>query len=235
MIFSGLLLTAIVEWHIQPHRNAYFEKLQDIAIRVDTATPEELAKFESDPDLVRDSLQLLRKCRLNAYRPISGTIFDILGGMKPPPRPDDSYVNLRSSVAFDREDYIHLSGAYEREGNMRWASPEVRILLWRTNENLVSAEVTVPEGLMGFNGELGKNEPVVLRLFSKGCAEAALDIPKPGRYRIEAPVICAQKEAAGEPFEVLLTLNSHLDPIAISPDVRSLAFRLHVVKLSGRS
>ena len=37
-------------------------------MRVDTATPEELSKFEERPQLVRDSLRLLREYRLNAYR-----------------------------------------------------------------------------------------------------------------------------------------------------------------------
>ena len=68
MIFAGLLLTAVVEWRIQPYRKIYFEQLQAIAMRVDTATPEELSKFEERPELVRDSLRLLREFRLNAYR-----------------------------------------------------------------------------------------------------------------------------------------------------------------------
>ncbi|MCX5848705.1 MAG: hypothetical protein NTW65_04585 [Deltaproteobacteria bacterium] len=67
MIFAGLLLTTVVEWRIQPDRKIYFEQINAIAMRVDTATPEELAKFEERPELVRDSLRLLREHRLNAY------------------------------------------------------------------------------------------------------------------------------------------------------------------------
>ncbi|MCX5850057.1 MAG: hypothetical protein NTW65_11500 [Deltaproteobacteria bacterium] len=65
MIFAGLLLTAAVEWRIQPSRKAYFEQIRSIAMRVDTATPEELSEF---PELFRDSLRLLREHRLNIYR-----------------------------------------------------------------------------------------------------------------------------------------------------------------------
>lgn len=68
MIFSGLLLTAAVEWRIQPYRKIYFEQIHAIAMSVDTATDEELSKFEERPELVRASLRLLREFRLNAYR-----------------------------------------------------------------------------------------------------------------------------------------------------------------------
>jgi signal transduction histidine kinase len=72
MIFVGLLLTAVVEWRIQPFRKIYFKQLHAIALRVDTATPEELSKFEERPKLVRDSLRLLREYRLNVYRTLPG-------------------------------------------------------------------------------------------------------------------------------------------------------------------
>lgn len=68
VIFSGILVTSIVEWRIQPHRQAYFKKLHEIALRVDTATDEELSKFEERPALVRGSLKILRDCNLNVYR-----------------------------------------------------------------------------------------------------------------------------------------------------------------------
>jgi hypothetical protein len=68
-IFIGIFLTAIVEWRIQPHRKAYSIQLTEIAKRVDTATPEELSKFEERPYLVRESLRLLRDNELNVYRP----------------------------------------------------------------------------------------------------------------------------------------------------------------------
>jgi len=68
MIFAGLLLTAVVEWRIQPYRKIYFEQIHAIAMHVDTAMPEELSKFEERPNHVRDSLRLLRDYRLNVYR-----------------------------------------------------------------------------------------------------------------------------------------------------------------------
>jgi len=68
MIFAGILLTAMVEWRIQPHRKVYFKNLHDIALRVDTATDKELSKFENSPALVRESLMVLREHRLNVYR-----------------------------------------------------------------------------------------------------------------------------------------------------------------------
>lgn len=71
IIFAGLLLTAVVERRIQPYRKIYFEQIHAIAMRVDTATPEELSKFEERPNLVRDSLRLLREHRLNAYHTAS--------------------------------------------------------------------------------------------------------------------------------------------------------------------
>mgnify|MGYP001198462031 CR=1 FL=1 len=67
MIFTGLLLTSIVVWHVQPVRKANFEQLYDIAMRVDTATYDELLKFEAPPEQVRDSLRLLRQHKLNIY------------------------------------------------------------------------------------------------------------------------------------------------------------------------
>ncbi len=67
IIFSGLLLTSIVVWRVQPERKAKFEQLYDIAMRVDTATYDELLNFAAPPELVRDSLRLLRKHKLNMY------------------------------------------------------------------------------------------------------------------------------------------------------------------------
>jgi hypothetical protein len=71
IIFTGLLLTSIIVWHVQPERKAYFAQLPDIAMRVDTATSEELAKFTERPEQVRASLRLLREYKLNAYRRMS--------------------------------------------------------------------------------------------------------------------------------------------------------------------
>ena len=68
VILSGVMVTSIVEWKIQPQRQAYFQNLYDIALRVDTATDEELSKFEESPALVRQALKVLRDCNLNVYR-----------------------------------------------------------------------------------------------------------------------------------------------------------------------
>lgn len=68
MIFSGLLLTSFVELVTQPSKKVYFEQLREIAMRVDTASPEELSRFAERPELVRDSLRLLREHKLNVYR-----------------------------------------------------------------------------------------------------------------------------------------------------------------------
>lgn len=69
VIFSGLLLTSLVVWHIQPERKDFLAKRNEIALRVDSATPEELYKyFLESPELVRDSLLILREYKLNAYR-----------------------------------------------------------------------------------------------------------------------------------------------------------------------
>jgi len=71
VILSGVIVTSIVEWKIQPHRRAYFQNLQEIALRVDTATDEELSKFEERPAVVRQALKVLRDCNLNVYRQTS--------------------------------------------------------------------------------------------------------------------------------------------------------------------
>ena len=67
VIAAGLILTAMTEWRIQPHRKVYFENLREIALRVDSASDEELAKFEERPALVRESLRVLKECHLNVY------------------------------------------------------------------------------------------------------------------------------------------------------------------------
>jgi hypothetical protein len=71
MIFLGILFTSIVEWKIQPHRKAYFKNVREIALRVDTASNDELSKFEERPELVRQSLKVLREYHLNVYRSTS--------------------------------------------------------------------------------------------------------------------------------------------------------------------
>jgi len=68
VILSGVFLTSAVVWQVQPSRKAYLEKLRDIAMRVDTATDDELSWFGERPAQVRASLQLLRQHKLNVYR-----------------------------------------------------------------------------------------------------------------------------------------------------------------------
>ena len=68
IIFTGLILTSIIEWRIQPARKAYLAQLPSIAMRVDTATSEELAMIGVWPEQVRESLQILREHKLNVYR-----------------------------------------------------------------------------------------------------------------------------------------------------------------------
>ena len=67
IIFAGLLLTSIIEWRVQPDRKAYLDQLPGIAMRVDTATNEELSEFGERPEQVRASLRLLREYKLNVY------------------------------------------------------------------------------------------------------------------------------------------------------------------------
>ncbi len=68
LIFAGMCWTSILEWKIQPYRKENFERLPEIARQLDTAYDEELAAFEERPPLVRESLRVLRKYRLNVYR-----------------------------------------------------------------------------------------------------------------------------------------------------------------------
>lgn len=67
MILAGLLLTSIMVWRIQNDRRAYFVQLNDIAMRVDTATDEELINISVWPEQVRGALKLLREYNLNIY------------------------------------------------------------------------------------------------------------------------------------------------------------------------
>ena len=67
IIFTGLIITTMIVWHVQPDRKAYLAKLRDITMRVDTATPEELSKIGLFPEQVRETLQLLREHKLNVY------------------------------------------------------------------------------------------------------------------------------------------------------------------------
>jgi hypothetical protein len=67
-ILLGVLWTTVLEWEIQPHRKANFHRLREIALRVDTASDEELAGFEEDPSRVRDSLRVLKNLHLSVYR-----------------------------------------------------------------------------------------------------------------------------------------------------------------------
>lgn len=68
VILSGLLMGSAVTWHVQPGRRAYFKQLNDIAMRVETATDEELMNIGVWPDQVRGALRLLREHDLSIYR-----------------------------------------------------------------------------------------------------------------------------------------------------------------------
>ncbi|HON58607.1 MAG TPA: hypothetical protein PLT45_03630 [Smithella sp.] len=68
IMLTGLLMTSLIVWHVQPARQDYFMKLYDIVMRVDTATDEELLNIGVWPEQVRSSLKLLREHNLNVYR-----------------------------------------------------------------------------------------------------------------------------------------------------------------------
>jgi len=68
LIFTGILLTSLVEWRIQPYRKANFQELHQIALQIDKATDKKLSRFEERPTLVRQSLMILKDCQLNIYR-----------------------------------------------------------------------------------------------------------------------------------------------------------------------
>jgi hypothetical protein len=68
LIFAGMCWTSVSEWRTQPYRKETFQRLPEIALRVDTASNEELADFEERPSLVRDSLRVLKRYQLNVYR-----------------------------------------------------------------------------------------------------------------------------------------------------------------------
>ena len=68
IIIAGLIMTSVFEWNLQPRRKAYLDQLTGIALRVDTASPEDLSRISDLPDRVRDSLLILREHRLNVYR-----------------------------------------------------------------------------------------------------------------------------------------------------------------------
>lgn len=68
MIIAGLFLTSIVVWRIQPSQKAHLKLVREIALRIDTATPEDIARIDSFQESVRDTLLLLKEHRLNIYR-----------------------------------------------------------------------------------------------------------------------------------------------------------------------
>jgi len=68
LVFAGMCWTSVLEWRTQPYRKETFQRLSEIALRVDTASDEELANFEERPYLVRDSLRVLKRYQLNVYR-----------------------------------------------------------------------------------------------------------------------------------------------------------------------
>ncbi len=68
VIFSGLLLSSAIEWQIRPLRKAQLTQLVNIAMKVDTATHDELSLIGILPEHTRESLQILRAYKLNVYR-----------------------------------------------------------------------------------------------------------------------------------------------------------------------
>jgi len=68
VIFSGLLLSSAIEWQIRPLRKAQLTQLMNIAMKVDTATHDELSLIGILPEHTRESLQILRAYKLNVYR-----------------------------------------------------------------------------------------------------------------------------------------------------------------------
>jgi len=68
IIFSALLLSTVIEWHVRPFKKVEFTKLANIAMRVDTASAEELSLIWLWPEQARASLQILREHKLNVYR-----------------------------------------------------------------------------------------------------------------------------------------------------------------------
>lgn len=138
---------------------------------------------------------------------------------------------FKDHVEFDKEEYPYKDGIHDREGNSCWSSRNARVLLSRAGQNHVAAEITVPEGLIGLND--GDKKVITLTLKSDNCVYKKIEIPKPGRYRIEAPIDCPDNPNSSS-FEVKLSLNSHLDPKKIAPDVRDLAFQIHNVELMSK-
>ena len=70
MLVAGFLITSVAVWRSQPLRKAYFEKLRDIALRIDSATPEELERSDFNKQIC-DSMRLLKAHKLNIYRSVS--------------------------------------------------------------------------------------------------------------------------------------------------------------------
>ncbi|SDI80702.1 hypothetical protein [Paenibacillus typhae] len=64
----GQVLTNIEEVRISPYRQAYFLDLQRIAHNVDSATSEELAKFQYPEPLVRDGINTMKKYDLSIFK-----------------------------------------------------------------------------------------------------------------------------------------------------------------------
>jgi hypothetical protein len=68
VIFAGIAWTAPLEWKMLPERRVFFENRIRDALTLETATDQDLIKFEERPDLVRNALSVLKRYRLNAYR-----------------------------------------------------------------------------------------------------------------------------------------------------------------------
>lgn len=158
----------------------------------------------------------------------SGAVYKIIKEKPLNTQYRNSNDKYKDHIALDAEEYPYIDGFFEREGNTRWASPHTRVLLWRTDQDHVAAEITIPEDIIGLTGN--DKKLITFNLKSPNCVDKKIEIPNPGRYRIEAPINCPYN-SEGTPFEITLSLNSRMDQKRITPDVRDLAFRIHTVEL----
>ncbi|WP_227013554.1 hypothetical protein [Paenibacillus psychroresistens] len=101
VIFSGHLVTTIVEWKISPYRKINFEKLRTIAMDIDKYSSSDLNMFQYDESMVRNGLKILQKNNLSVYYDYKG---QRIGS------------NLTSANL--------ISGWYPIEGEFRWTSKE---------------------------------------------------------------------------------------------------------------
>lgn len=165
------------------------------------------------------------------YESSSGAVYKIIKEIPLNAKYRDTNDKYKDHIALDTDDYPYIDGVFDREGNTRWASPHARVLLWRTDQNHVAAEITIPEDILGLTDN--DKKVITFTMKSGNCVDKKIEIPSQGRYRIEAPIDCPNNPG-GSSFEVTLSLNSRMDPIKITPDVRDLAFKIHTVELISK-